>query len=119
MEVISADEIKADFDALKNDHAELKRQMDSDKEATGLAIEERAGDLQKALDSVEDFSKRLEDINKKVDQNAYVASFGQDGGELKDALQSFQAGFSALKYLSPPYGKLADKVISLMLKMKK
>ena len=59
------------------------------------AIEERAGDLQKALDSVEDFSKRLEDINKKVDQNAYVASFGQDGGELKDALQSFQAGFSA------------------------
>ena len=31
----------------------------------------------------------------------------------------YQAGFSALKYLSPPYGKLADKVISLMLKMKK
>jgi len=31
----------------------------------------------------------------------------------------YQAGFSAMKYLSPPYGKLADKVTSLMLKMKK
>ena len=95
MEVIAADEIKADFEALKGDHAELKRQMESDKEATGLAIEERKDDLDKALNAVEDFSKRLEDINKKVEQNAYVAGFGQDGGELKDALQSFQAGFRA------------------------
>lgn len=31
----------------------------------------------------------------------------------------YQAGFSALKYLSPPYGKLADKITGLMLKMKK
>jgi len=93
MEVISAAEVKADFDALKGDHAELKRQMESDKEATGLAIEERAGDLQKALDSVEDFSKRLEEVDKKVAQNAHVASFGQGNGELKDALESFQAGF--------------------------
>jgi len=31
----------------------------------------------------------------------------------------YQAGFSALKYLSPPYGKLADKVSNIMLKMKK
>jgi coniferyl-aldehyde dehydrogenase len=30
----------------------------------------------------------------------------------------YQAGFSALKYLSPPYGKLADKLTSLILKMK-
>lgn len=95
MEVIAADEIKADFDTLKNDHAEMKRQMDADKEATGLAIEERKDDLEKALTAVEDFSKRLEEIDKKVAQNAYVAGFGQDGGELKDALQSFQAGFSA------------------------
>jgi len=95
MEVIPAAEIKEAFDALKGDHAELKRQMASDKEATGMAIEERAGDLQKAVDAVEDHSKRLEDIDKKVAQNAYVAGFGQDNGELKDALQSYQAGFSA------------------------
>jgi len=31
----------------------------------------------------------------------------------------YQAGFSALKFLSPPYGKLADRVTGLMLKMKK
>ncbi len=31
----------------------------------------------------------------------------------------YQAGFSVLKYLSPPYGKLADRVTSLMLRMKK
>jgi len=31
----------------------------------------------------------------------------------------YQAGFSVFKYLSPPYGKLADKVIGMMLKMKK
>ncbi len=31
----------------------------------------------------------------------------------------YQAGFSAMKYLSPPYGKFADKVIGTMLKMKK
>jgi len=31
----------------------------------------------------------------------------------------YQAGFSVLKFLSPPYGKLADKVTSMMLKMKK
>jgi len=31
----------------------------------------------------------------------------------------YQAGFSAMKYLSPPYGKLADRVTGLMLKMKK
>jgi coniferyl-aldehyde dehydrogenase len=31
----------------------------------------------------------------------------------------YQAGFSALKYLSPPYGKLADKIAGVMLKMKK
>ena len=31
----------------------------------------------------------------------------------------YQAGFSAMKYLSPPYGKFADKVIGAMLKMKK
>jgi coniferyl-aldehyde dehydrogenase len=31
----------------------------------------------------------------------------------------YQAGFSALKFLSPPYGKLADKVTDIMLKMKK
>ncbi len=30
----------------------------------------------------------------------------------------YQAGFSALKYLSPPYGKLADKLTSLILKIK-
>ena len=95
MEVIPAAEIKEAFDALKGDHAELKRQMASDKEATGVAIEKREDDLQKAMDAVEDHSKRLEDIDKKVAQNAYVAGFGQDQGELKDALQSYQAGFSA------------------------
>jgi coniferyl-aldehyde dehydrogenase len=31
----------------------------------------------------------------------------------------YQAGFSVLKYLSPPYGKLADKITGMMLKMKK
>jgi len=31
----------------------------------------------------------------------------------------YQAGFSMLKYLSPPYGKLADKITGIMLKMKK
>jgi len=31
----------------------------------------------------------------------------------------YQAGFSALKFLSPPYGKLADRVTGVMLKMKK
>ena len=31
----------------------------------------------------------------------------------------YQAGFSAMKYLSPPYGMLADRITSLMLKMKK
>lgn len=30
----------------------------------------------------------------------------------------YQAGFSTLKYLAPPYGKLADKVINKILKMK-
>jgi len=31
----------------------------------------------------------------------------------------YQAGFSALKYLSPPYGKLADIVVKLLLKLKR
>jgi len=31
----------------------------------------------------------------------------------------YQAGFSALKFLSPPYGKLADNILNIILKMKK
>ena len=31
----------------------------------------------------------------------------------------YQAGFSALKYLAPPYGKFADKIFNTILKMKK
>ena len=31
----------------------------------------------------------------------------------------YQARFSALKFLAPPYGKLADTVLKMMLKMKK
>lgn len=31
----------------------------------------------------------------------------------------YQAGFSALKYLSPPYGKLADNMLNLILKIKR
>jgi len=30
----------------------------------------------------------------------------------------YQAGFSALKYLAPPYGKLANRVLNMILKMK-
>jgi coniferyl-aldehyde dehydrogenase len=30
----------------------------------------------------------------------------------------YQAGFSTLKYLSPPYGKLADTLTKLILKIK-
>jgi coniferyl-aldehyde dehydrogenase len=30
----------------------------------------------------------------------------------------YQAGFSALKYLAPPYGKLANSVLNLILKRK-
>ncbi len=30
----------------------------------------------------------------------------------------YQAGFSSLKYLAPPYGKLADRVLNLILKLK-
>ncbi len=31
----------------------------------------------------------------------------------------YQSGFSALKYLAPPYGKLADTVLNLIIKLKK
>jgi hypothetical protein len=93
MEVIPATEVKAAMASLQADHLELKRQMDADKEATGLKIEEREGDLIKAVDAVEDFSKRLEDIDRKVQQSAFDHSFGETGSELKAALQSFQGGF--------------------------
>lgn len=95
LNVIPEGEIKAGFDGLKSDIAALKAQMAEDKSATGLAIEKRADDLAKAVDAVTDFSARLEELDRKVQQNAFAGSFGQTGGELKDALESFQAGFGA------------------------
>jgi len=95
LNVIPEGEIKAAFEGLKTDVAALRSQMATDKEATGLAIEKRADDLQKALQAVDDFSARMDDLVRKVDQNAFAASFGQSNGELRDALESFQGGFKA------------------------
>jgi hypothetical protein len=95
LNVIPEGEIKAAFEGLKTDVAALRGQMAADKEATGLAIEKRADDLQKALQAVDDFSSRMDDLVRKVDQNVFAASFGQSNGELRDALESFQAGFKS------------------------
>lgn len=94
MNVIPETEIKAAFEGLKSDVAALRGQMTADREATGLAIDKRADDLQKALDAVDDFQKRVAELDRKVQTNAFVGTFGQSSGELKDALESFQAGFS-------------------------
>ena len=80
--------------AIKSDHVELKATMDRHKEETGLAIEKRADDLDTAMTAVEDLAKRVEDVSEKVQHNAYAGTFGETGAELKDALQSFQGGFS-------------------------
>ena len=95
MNVVSEEAIKADFTKLAGDVAALRRDMEASKEATGLAIEQRGDDLVKALQAVDDFSKRLEEIDRRQQQNLFVASFGQGSGELKDALESFQMGFGA------------------------
>lgn len=97
LNVIPETEIKAAFDGLKADVAALRDQMASDKEATGLAIERRADDLQKALQAVDDFSRRMDDLQAKVQQNAFVGTFGQSSGELKDAIQSFRGGFKEFR----------------------
>lgn len=93
LEVIPAAEVKAGYQRLANDITELKNQMAADREKTGLAIEQRADDLQKAMNAVEDFSKRVEELDAKVQQNAFAQSFGTSSGELRDALDSFKAGF--------------------------
>lgn len=95
LNVIPEGEIKAAFEGLKSDVSALRGQMAADREATGLAIEKRGDDLQKALDAVEDFQKRIADLDAKVQTNAFVGTFGQSSGELKDALQSFGSGFKA------------------------
>jgi len=95
LEVIPAGEIKEAFTGLQTDIVELQKQMAENKDATGLELEKRSDDLAKALDAVEDFSKRIEDIDRKTQQNAFSASFGSSAGELKGALDSFQGGFKS------------------------
>jgi HK97 family phage major capsid protein len=95
LNVIPETEIKGLFEGLKSDVATLRGQMETDRQTTGLAIEKRADDLQKALDAVSDFSSRMDELVRKVDQNSFARSFGQSNGELKDALETYQAGFKA------------------------
>ncbi len=101
LRLVPEGEIKAAMAALSSDHEELKAQMAKDKEETGLAIDKRADDLETAKTAVEDFSKRMDDITEKVNHNAYAMTFGDTGGELKDALQSFQGGFSEFQGDNP------------------
>lgn len=95
LNVIPEGEIKGALEGLKTDVASLRGQMEADRQSTGLAIEKRADDLQKALDAVSDFSSRMDELVRKVDQNNFARSFGQSNGELKDALETYQAGFKA------------------------
>lgn len=113
LNVIPETEIKAAFEGLKADVATLRSQMAADKEATGLAIERRADDLQKALTAVDDFSKRMDDLVAKVQQNTFAASFGQSAGELKDAIDSFRVGFKAFNGDDPAVAVAAGSRPSL------
>lgn len=97
LNVIPETEIKAAFEGLKADVAALRTQMEADKESTGLQIERRGDDLQKALDAVDDFSRRMDALQQAVKQNAFVGSFGQSSGELKDAIESFRGGFKEFR----------------------
>lgn len=93
IKVVPLTEIQAKFDAYKKDVTEMMAQMRADNEKTGLALEQRQDDLQKALDFADTAAKRIEELDRMVKQNAFAASFGQSAGELKDALESFRAGF--------------------------
>jgi len=93
VKVIKADEVKADIDGIKADMAELKSQMDSDRESTGLKADERHDDFVKYTEVVDSIAKRMDDHSAKVDKLALEASFGTGDGELKDALDTFRAGF--------------------------
>lgn len=93
MNVIAADEVKGDLDSIKSDVASLREQMENDREATGLKIEERADDLEKAVAAVEDITKRMEAHEKMLGEARFESSFGDSSGELKDALDSFRIGF--------------------------
>ena len=91
VKVVPLQEIKGEFDAIKSDLTKLQQQMNSDREQTGLEIEKRADDLQKALTAVEDIAKRHEEIEAKVRGNQFASTFGESSGELKDALEQFQS----------------------------
>ena len=86
-------EVDAAMDGIKSDVATLTAQMAENKEATGLEIEKRGDDLKTALDAVEGFSERMDEVSKKVEANAYAAQFGETGAELKTAISQFGTGF--------------------------
>lgn len=94
MEVIPAGEVKEAMHRIKSDVSELKDQMAADKEATGLELEKRADDMEKYAKSIEDLTVKMDKVVEAQQQNAFVGTFGQTSGELKDALQSFSAGYS-------------------------
>lgn len=93
LKVVPLTEIKAEFDGIKSDIMALRSQMESEREATGLAIEQRAGDLQKALAAVENITMRFEEVERKIGQNAFAASFGSTAAELREQLLAYKGGF--------------------------
>ena len=93
MNVVPVDEVKVDLDEIKGDVAKLREQMTRDKEETGLAIEQRADDMAKALDVVESITARMEAFDAHEQKANFENSFGESAGELKDALDSYRVGF--------------------------
>lgn len=93
LQVVPVTEIKATLDGIKTDHAALIRQIQDDKAATQLELEKRGDDMDKYIKAVDDLSTRMDSLNKSVQSNAFAGTFGQSAGELKDALDSFRAGF--------------------------
>lgn len=86
-------EIQKEYDSLKRDLGNLKTEMEQAAQKTGLAIEERSDDLQKALTGMTDIQERLEKLQKAQQTNEFLSTFGNTANELKSALEEFQVGF--------------------------
>lgn len=97
LKVVPYEEVKRDFEQFRSDVAELKQTWNDHEAATGLKLEERADDFQKALDQCDDLQKRFEELETKIAGNAYAASFGESAAELKDAIETFHDGFKEFR----------------------
>lgn len=78
--------------AINKDIVDLKEQMEADKTATKLALDERADDAEKYKEAIDDILKKNEKLAEQVEELKAQESYGQTGADLKALVEPLAKG---------------------------